>query len=412
MNGKKYSSAHLRRATKPNADGFKPWRGVLSYSIDNPEHVPAPEGDDTRTKQQRTGKIWKEKTKTFPATVRTKSQANRALSEWWDEMEREAANARPRMTVADYVDRFLDSHPVEDSTMAGYRNTAAHIRARFADTPLDALTGKMVSEWLASPGVKRYSLSMQGKFYRLLHLVCKHAVMDEDMDSNPCDRVKPPRAPKPDPNALVNDAPTRAVETLRAMEPTPLVTGALLALTMGLRIGEACGLRWTDVDFHDGTLTVCNAIGRADGKTYEKTPKNDGSIRTLPLTPQAVEALTKRKQFMVDELVNAGLKPDAIGGLFVLGRIDGAYQSPSPLSKQWKALASAMNLKGSKGRILTFHNLRDTFATVAVKSGADIKATSSFLGHSNAAMTLNVYADADPEAKRTAAVKVGTALSA
>jgi hypothetical protein len=62
-----------------------------------------------------------------------------------------------------------------------------------------------------------------------------------------------------------------------------------------------------------------------------------------------------------------------------------------------------MGLVGTQGRVPTFHDLRHTFATYAIAEGVDVKTVSSILGHSNAAMTLNIYASADPESKRAAA---------
>lgn len=76
---------------------------------------------------------------------------------------------------------------------------------------------------------------------------------------------------------------------------------------------------------------------------------------------------------------------------------------PGTLCRQWKSVAELLGLKGSEGRRVTFHDLRHTWATVAVASGADIKTVASNLGHANAAMTLNIYASADPDAKRRAA---------
>ena len=65
-------------------------------------------------------------------------------------------------------------------------------------------------------------------------------------------------------------------------------------------------------------------------------------------------------------------------------------------------MSESFGLVGTQGRKITFHDLRHSFATRAVAAGADVKAVSSVLGHANAAMTLNVYADADPDSKRRA----------
>lgn len=65
---------------------------------------------------------------------------------------------------------------------------------------------------------------------------------------------------------------------------------------------------------------------------------------------------------------------------------------------------------GTQGKEPSFHDLRHTFATTAISEGVDVKSVASILGHTNAAMTLNIYASADPDAKRRAAKTVSEAL--
>ena len=62
------------------------------------------------------------------------------------------------------------------------------------------------------------------------------------------------------------------------------------------------------------------------------------------------------------------------------------------------------------GFALTFHDLRHTFATMMIAGGTDVRTVASYLGHSNVAMTLNTYAEIDPDAKRAALGKVDEAF--
>ena len=66
--------------------------------------------------------------------------------------------------------------------------------------------------------------------------------------------------------------------------------------------------------------------------------------------------------------------------------------------------------QGVLGKAPTFHDLRHTYATVAIASGVDVKTVSSVLGHSSAAMTLDVYAVADPVAKRMSAEVMASSI--
>ncbi len=90
------------------------------------------------------------------------------------------------------------------------------------------------------------------------------------------------------------------------------------------------------------------------------------------------------------------------GEVYVVGRGD-RWADPSVLGREWGVFAKLNGVRGTEGRLCTFHDLRHTWATAAVAAGIDIKTVSSNLGHANAAMTLNIYASADPEAKRRAA---------
>lgn len=95
-----------------------------------------------------------------------------------------------------------------------------------------------------------------------------------------------------------------------------------------------------------------------------------------------------------------------ISRLYVVGKDDGSYSNPIVISRQWTELAKALGIKGTEGTYPTLHDLRHTYAGASISAGVDVKTVSSNLGHSNAAMTLNVYATSDPKAKREAARKI------
>ena len=439
MADRKYTSTFIRRLD--NRAG-RPWQGILRYSEPNPDYIPCPDGaEDTRTDKQRRRTISRQVTKVFDSTeVKTKSQANEALEKWRAEME--AAAREPdlaRVSVADYVDAFLDGanmsallsgreagggvrtgnsctmsngRVVEASTMKGYRSAAKHIREGLGDIDMHNLTSDDVTAWLVGLRACGYSLSVQGKDYRLLNMVCRHAVKKHHIQRNPCEDVAAPKQPKASPNALTDEHRARLLEELGRCEATPLVTSAYIALYMGLREGEICGLRWKDVDLSRRIMRVSHAIGQSESGTYEKATKNDASTRTLSIPAPLADKLAARRTRMTGELAEAGvvLSTDEFAALFVVGTIDGRYKNPNQLGKEWHVLAEAHGLLGTKGRTVTFHDLRHTFATVAVEQGVDIKSVSSFLGHTNAAMTLNTYASANPNAIAAAAESVGMAM--
>ena len=133
------------------------------------------------------------------------------------------------------------------------------------------------------------------------------------------------------------------------------------------------------------------AVGIGDGGAYLKESKTD-EARDATM-PQSLAEILMQWRSQQGEPAETS---------YILTGTD-RFMHPGTLCRQWKSVAELLGLKGSEGRRVTFHDLRHTWATVAVASGVDIKTVASNLGHANAAMTLNIYASADPDAKRHAA---------
>ena len=380
--------------------------------------------DSNRRQKSKTLKTYVNRNgKTSP--VKTEDQARTALDQWRTELEnaaiRDADNIPQASTpVADYVDSYIDdietAQSVEPSTVDGYRKSAKYVRERFSKTRMSDLTTAMVQKWEGGLIKRGLSASTVGKAHRLLKMICKHAVEVHDLTWNPCDAVKPPRRKAPDPNSLSAQDGARLAMTLAAMEPTPVVTAATLSLFSGMREGEVAGLRWRECDFDNRVIHVRESIGTASGGAFSKTPKTSGSRRDVPLTDQMQTALEARRAKMTEECEEAGIDTNSddfkayFGSLYVLGTADGRWHNPTSLSREWSALASAMGLVGSQGRRVCYHDLRHSFATRAIAAGADVKSVASVLGHANAAMTLNIYASADPDATARASGLVSREL--
>ena len=135
-------------------------------------------------------------------------------------------------------------------------------------------------------------------------------------------------------------------------------------LTTGLRRGELLGLKWSDIDLEKGDLRVQRQIGRIDGKIIEMPLKTKNAYRTLPLSADAISVLKIQKC--------------KVG------------------NSEW---------------VFRFHDLRHTFATLALQNGVDIKTVSGMLGHFSAGFTLDTYAHVTTSAKREAAKTMGNLLS-
>lgn len=382
-----YTAAYLQERKD-----CKGWRGFLDYKDENGKR--------------------RKKSKTLKATG--KAEAKRELATWRAEMENaheveaargpEAVSAAKR-SVPDYVDSFIDSlearQAIEASSVKGYRSSAKFIRAEFSGVTVEALKPEQVERWETALTERGLSSSTVGKAHRLLKQAMKNAVNCRVIDFNPVDPVKPPkrRNKKAGINALDVDGRTEILGKLDAMELTPITVAARIALFTGLRRGEICALRWQDVDLDAGTIWVRQAIGEGKGGFYLKSAKTD-KVRDVALPSSLSEVLREWRR--AQRLSFAEKEATLDGSSYVLGDPLG-YLSPHELSRGWDMLARAFGVLGTEGRLPTFHDLRHTWATMYLAAGGDVKTAASNLGHANAAMTLNVYASADPNAKREAA---------
>ena len=396
-----YTNAHIRAY---KTSGGTRYRGLLRWSMDET-------GEDGTSRR-----VWHEKNKTLEATG--KQAAKRELDAWRAEEEAEAVAKSERAeagitdadsTVGDYLERFMDdlesAKAVEPSTIRGYRTSLHYVQASaFADTRLADLTPDSVKKWEAhmlrpkSKGGMGLSSATVGKAHRLLKQGISEAVNLRVVQWNPLNAVKPPKRNGPRPNALDKTGRTEILARLDACEPTPIVIAAKIALYTGLREGECCGLMWKDVDLEGRVMWVRRSIGCGSNGTYVKNPKTD-KVRDVPIPNGLLTVLRARMAAQRPEFMAAGLAKRFPAEAYVLGDVAG-YLSPQRINIGWRALSSSWGIIGTEGRIPTFHDLRHTYATLAIAGGADVRVVSAALGHANAAMTLNTYASADPQAKK------------
>ncbi len=164
-------------------------------------------------------------------------------------------------------------------------------------------------------------------------------------------------------------------------------------LATGLRRGELLGLKWEDIDFQHGDLRVKRQIARINGEVVEAPLKTKNAYRTLPLSQDMICVLQAQKKksggspWVFPSPTGGPISPDSI--LHMLHRV----------------------LKRAGLPQVRFHDLRHTFATLALQNGVDIKTVSGMLGHFSAGFTLDTYAHVTTSAKREAADTMSSVLS-
>ena len=160
--------------------------------------------------------------------------------------------------------------------------------------------------------------------------------------------------------------------------PTSINLGILFSLFTGLRIGEICALKWSDISFAENTVYVSQTMQRIqiDGHSEKKTeiiitsPKSSCSIRKIPLPDDLIKLINQY--------------PPQSG--FFLTCKEQLFIEPRSLNNHFKKILTTCNLPN-----INYHVLRHTFATRCIEVGFDIKSLSEILGHASVTITMNRY---------------------
>ena len=231
---------------------------------------------------------------------------------------------------------------------------------------------------------------------RVLNVALNAAVKSKLLRDNPAADADLPRADKPVMHII--DRPMFPA-FIEAAQDTPFPEALILLLQTGLRSGELRGLTWADWDEAASVLHVRQQLAR--GNTL--VPPKDKSTRDIVVGPEVAATLRAQRRRVAEFKLRAGDKwreDDFSAALIFRSR----FGSPLCESALYHAVASIADRLGLPG--LHPHDLRHSYAVAALRSGADPKTVQHNLGHSSAAMTLDVYAAYTTDAATEAARKL------
>jgi integrase len=183
-----------------------------------------------------------------------------------------------------------------------------------------------------------------------------------------------------------------------------------VALSLGLRKGEVLGLRWDDVDFAARMLRVTGAVQRQGGKLARTAPKSESSIRTLAVPDVLLTLLRAHQQRQNEERAVLGARWKDHG--LVFPSEVGTPIEPRNLTRHFKTVLRKAGLPLTT----RFHDLRHSCATLLIAQGVHPRVVMEILGHSQIAITMNIYghvlADTHREATDRVAGLFGTSSDA
>ena len=342
--------------------------------------------------------------------------------------------------LREWSEVWLSKHLDDDAspvTVANYRYLLnSRILPNLGDLPLQYLSPAILTDWLHNlrndkrkttrlpddqlkrprrSGEQLITDARQAKplsaktainYYGCMKTMLAAAVRVGLLEYNPMDRVQRPKKRKKKKATLPEPEVVALLQLIITEAKTPLKLSVLLAMLCSLRLGEVGALKYTDVDWNAGTISVSKALKYtpATGSFVAET-KTDAGDRVITLPPSMIRIM--RDAMWADVMEAQDFPESWKGGNWIVRSRHGAQVNKDTPSKWFREFADAHGYQGVK-----FHDLRHIHATVLLQHNVDLQSVSSRMGHSDPSITLRAYADAMPARDQEAAATMDRLLIA
>ena len=319
-----------------------------------------------------------------------------------------------QMTLSNWLDRWYDVfvEKKSDNTKASYKNNIKHIKKAIGKYTLRELKKDIVQKFyndFTAPDEKGkcMSTSMLQRVHTTLNQAVKAAIDQGYMLRNPCtgtDRGEPVV------QSRLYCTSEQLIRFLELAKKTEYYLPLLMCSLMGLRRGEALGLKWGDIDWapKDGPrVEIRGQITRDNlnkGNVYKEKLKSSKSRRPMKIPPEVLHEIKIYKRRQSEEKISLGQAYDDAG--FVCTLYGGGHMSPNELSRVSKVIFKNARIDPR----IHLHDLRHSYATLLRQSGVKIETISELLGHSDIKTTYDFYIGTDTQAADDAADRIGTVI--
>ena len=337
---------------------------------------------------------------------KTRKEVAARLAQAKQSTERNLPVASEKLTTGEFLQRWLEDAAkptIRPKTYLSYEQSVRlHLAPALGKIPLVKLTPLDVQSYITrklksglSPRTVQYHRTI---LRRALHIAESWGFVPR----NVARLTLPPKVPR---HELSPFTPEQARAFLGQIAGDRMSAVYVIALSMGLRQGEILALRWQDVDFEEGALTVRATLQRLNGEPVLSDTKTAKSRRKLAMPEGVMGALRAHRVRQAEERLRIGpyWEGERWGLVFTdeLGRPFSEYT----LRRQFAAHIKAAGLPHQR-----FHDLRHAAATFMLTQGVPLRVAMEVLGHSQIHVTANTYSHVMPELKQDAADRVGDLL--
>jgi integrase len=306
---------------------------------------------------------------------------------------------KERMEFGSWLWTFLDLYKKPEIRPSTYELYAGilrlHLPEKLAHTPLEKLRSEDLQALYTSLGEKGYSRTVQ-ILHNLIHSALDQAVKLGYVPRNVSEATTRPKGKKKEVQILTPQELKRFLEVAKKHRLFPAF---YVLATTGLRRGELLGLKWQDIDWEHGTLTVQRNLVWVGGEPALQEPKTKGSYRTIPLPENTLEVLKEWRKKWLEERVKLGPDWPETDLVFPSEAHTAIY--PRNFLRTFKSLLQEANLP-----MVSLHALRHSYATMLLMEGENPRVVQEILGHSAVTTTLGIYSKVLPSLKQQAVGKI------
>lgn len=354
-----------------------------------------------------TGKRWRP---TFYG--KTKKEALEKLRTAEEEFRQGTYAAANKITVGEWLEQWLETYAavrVRQNTLEGYRIVVnGYLKPILGHIPLKELqpqqVQKMVNDLLKS-GRKRdggpLSSRMVEYIFTILHSALEQAVKNQMVSRNVCNAVNKPKRNRKEFRPWTVEQTNQFLNHVKDSRLFPLY---LTVWGTGLRRSELLGLKWSDIDFKKGTLTVNRVLVNTKGGQIFQEPKTPKSRRTIPLPKPVIEELKVWKKRQAEEALAFPGEYNPLNMVFT--NEIGEPLKPDFITRSFRRDAETAGLP-----VIRFHDLRHGHATMLLELQEDLKVISDRLGHSTITVTADIYSHVREEIQKRASDKLASTLN-
>ncbi len=371
-----------------------------------------------RTKTDKQGRTFFEVVMEFrdPATgnrvqrsksFRKEREAKKYFAAYQVEQEKGTDVQPSRLTLAELAQQWLHNYAkphVGAKTYVDYEATIRiHVIPALGGLKVQALRASHLDTFYAEKSRAGASATLVGKCHQRIVQALKYACRQGIIGVNHAESATPPPIRKKEMQTWNAE---QARRFLAGIEESAYGYLWLVYLGTGMRRGEGLGLRWKDMDWECDTLQVCQTVGIEHGRAKIKPmPKNDSSRRTVAIDPAITAALKAHRARQNEQRLRLGdawadndlIFPSAVGTPIW----------PDNITRDYDRLVEKAGIPR-----IRVHDQRHTFATLALKRGANLLAVSKQLGHARPSTTGDFYGHVDSEMQRGVSDAVAGALFA